>query len=95
MEDRRIGAMTRSAKGTRDSRAGTCAPKAGLNRGILRSGWGLLVRRLEEKAHGRVEKIGPAFTSQRCSACGQVDGKSRESQAVFRCTACGFACTLM
>ena len=37
------------------------------------------------------EKIRPAFTSQRCSACGQVDRNSRESQAVFRCTACGFA----
>jgi predicted RNA-binding Zn-ribbon protein involved in translation (DUF1610 family) len=57
-----------------------------------RSGWGLLVRRLEQKAPGRVERINPAFTSQRCSACGQVDRKSRESQASFRCTACGFAC---
>ena len=37
------------------------------------SGWGLLVRRLEDKAPGRVEKIRPAYTSQRCSACGQVD----------------------
>jgi putative transposase len=58
----------------------------------LRSGWGLLVRRLEQKAPGRVEKVNAAFTSQRCSACGQVDPKSRESQAVFRCTACGYAC---
>jgi transposase len=66
--------------------------KAGLNGGILRSGWGLLVLRLEEKAPGRVEKIKPALTSQRCSACGQVDRASRESQAVFRCTACGVAC---
>ena len=65
--------------------------KAGLNRGILASGWGLLVRRLQEKAPGRVEKVSPAFTSQRCSACGRVDRGSRESQAVFRCTACGFA----
>jgi transposase len=92
VEDLRIGAMTRSAKGTRDSPGRGVRAKAGLNRGILRSGWGLLVRRLEQKAPGRVEKIRPAFTSQRCSACGQVDGKSRESQAVFRCTACGFAC---
>ena len=57
---------------------------------ILQSGWGLLVRRLEDKAPGRVEKIKPHFTSQRCSACGHVDPKSRESQAVFRCTACSF-----
>jgi transposase len=66
------------------------AAKAGLNREIRRAGWGLLARRLEEKAPGRVEKVDPAFTSQRCSACGQVDRKSRESQAVFRCTACGY-----
>ena len=65
--------------------------KTGLNRGILGSGWGLLVRLLEEKAPGRVEKVKPHFTSQRCSACGQVDRDSRESQTVFRCTACGFA----
>jgi putative transposase len=49
------------------------------------------VRRLQDKAPGRVEKVRPAFTSQRCSACGQVDRDSRQSQAVFRCTACGFA----
>ena len=47
----------------------------------MRSGWGLLVRRLEQKAPGRVEKVNPAYTSQICSACGQVDRKSRESQA--------------
>ncbi len=92
VEDLRIAAMTRSAKGTQDSPGRNVRQKAGLNRGILRSGWGLLVRRLEQKAPGRVEKIAPAFTSQRCSVCGQVDGKSRESQAVFRCTACGYAC---
>ena len=40
----------------------------------------------------RVQKIKPAFTSQRCSACGQVDANSRESQARFACTACGYAC---
>ena len=90
VEDLKIGNMTRSARGTRGEPGRNVRQKAGLNRGILRSGWGLLVRRLEEKAPGRVEKVRPAFTSQRCSACGQVDPKSRESQAVFRCTACGF-----
>jgi putative transposase len=91
VEDLKIKNMTRSARGTRASPGRSVRQKAGLNRGILRSGWGLLVRRLEEKAPGRVEKVRPAFTSQRCSACGQVDRDSRESQAVFRCTACGFA----
>jgi transposase len=91
VEDLQIGNMTRSAKGTRENPGRNVRQKAGLNRGILRSGWGLLVRRLQDKAPGRVEKIRPAFTSQRCSACGQGDRDSRESQAVFRCTACGFA----
>jgi transposase len=92
VEDLKIGNMTRSARGTRENPGRNVRAKAGLNREILRSGWGLLVRRLADKAPGRVEKIKPAFTSQRCSACGQVDRASRESQAVFRCTACGFAC---
>jgi transposase len=87
-----VKGMTRSAKGTRDRPGRQVRAKAGLNREILRSGWGLLARRLEEKAPGRVERVKPHFTSQRCSACGHVDGKSRESQARFTCTACGFAC---
>ena len=92
VEDLRITDMTRSAKGTWQKPGRNVRQKAGLNRGILQSGWGLLVRRLEEKAPGRVEKIKPHHTSRRCSACGQVDRRSRESQAVFRCTACGYAC---
>jgi putative transposase len=92
VEDLRIRNMTRSAKGTVKDPGCNVRAKAGLNRGILRSGWGLLVRRLEEKAPGRVAKVNAAFTSQRCSACGHVDARSRESQARFVCTACGFAC---
>ncbi len=92
VEDLNIANMTRSAKGTTANPGRNVAAKTGLNRGIGRSGWGLLVRRLEDKAPGRVEKVNPAFTSQRCSACGHVDAKSRESQADFRCIACGYAC---
>ncbi len=92
VEDLQIGNMTRSARGTRDDPGRNVRAKAGLNRAILRSGWGLLVRRLQDKAPGRVEKVRAALTSQRCSACGQADRGSRESQARFRCTACGFAC---
>ena len=92
IEDLKISNMTRSARGTAADPGRNVRAKAGLNREILRSGWGLLVRRLEDKAPGRVEKINPAFTSQQCSACGYVDAKSRESQARFVCTACGFSC---
>jgi transposase len=89
VENLNVRAMTRSAKGTVEEPGRNVRQKAGLNRGILSSSWGLLVRRLEDKAPGRVRKVNPAFTSQRCSACGWVDAKSRESQAVFACTACG------
>jgi len=92
VEDLNIRNMTRSAKGTVDAPGKNVRAKAGLNRGIQSSGWGLLVHRLEDKAPGRVERVNPAYTSQRCSACGRVDAKSRESQAVFACTACGYAC---
>ena len=91
VENLDVTSMTRSARGTVGAPGRNVRQKAGLNRGILRSGWGLLVRRLEEKAPGRVEKVTPHFTSQRCSACGHVDPESRESQARFVCTACGFA----
>jgi putative transposase len=92
VEKLHIQNMTQSAKGTKEDPGRNVRAKAGLNREILRSGWGRLVRRLGEKAPKRVEKINPRHTSQRCSACGHVDGESRKSQADFRCTACGYAC---
>ena len=92
VEDLRVTGMTRSARGTVPKPGLNVRQKAGLNRGILASAWGLLVRRLEDKAPGRVEKVNPAFTSQRCSACGYLAAGSRESQALFCCLACGFAC---
>ncbi|CUU59805.1 Probable transposase [Parafrankia irregularis] len=89
VEDLNIQGMTRSARGTVDNPGRNVAQKAGLNRGILANGWGLLVRRLEQKAPGRVERVPAAYTSQRCSACGHTAPGNRESQAVFRCVACG------
>jgi transposase len=73
VENLKITKMTRSARGTREDPGRNVRAKAGLNRGILESCLGLLVRRLEDKAPGRVEKVSPAFTSQRCSACGHVN----------------------
>jgi putative transposase len=88
VEDLQITGMARSAKGTQTEPGRNVRQKAGLNRAILRSGWGLLARRLEDKAPGRVEKVSPAYTSQRCSACGHVAAGNRKSQAVFACLAC-------
>jgi len=90
VEDLRVRDMTRSAKGTVAEPGRNVRAKAGLNREILDSGWGILVDRLQQKAPGRVQKINPAFTSQRCSVCGHAAGENRKSQAVFACTACGY-----
>jgi putative transposase len=90
VEDLDVRAMTRSAKGTLQRPGRAVRQKAGLNRGILASGWGRLVDRLEDKAPGRVERIPAAYTSQRCSACGHVAAESRQSQTAYRCVACAW-----
>jgi transposase len=95
VEDLRVTQLTKRPKLKPDpERPGKFLPngrraKAGLNRGILANCWGLLTRRLEDKAAGRVEKVNPAYTSQTCSTCGHCASENRESQAVFRCVACG------
>jgi IS605 OrfB family transposase len=91
VEDLKIKNMVRSARGTIAAPGTNVRAKAGLNRSIHAAGWGLLATRLEQKAPGRVEKINPAYTSQICHACGHCAAENRESQAVFRCRACGHA----
>jgi putative transposase len=90
VEDLDVRAMTRSARGSLQRPGRNVRHKAGLNRGILASGWGRLVVRLEHKAPGRVYKFPAAYTSQRCSACGHVAAESRQSQTAFRCVACAW-----
>jgi putative transposase len=89
VEDLKVRAMTRSARGTRECPGTRVAQKRGLNREISRQGWGLLVARLKHKASGRLEFVPAAYTSQRCSYCGHIAPENRKSQAVFQCVACG------
>jgi len=84
--------MTKSAKGTTEEPGRQVRQKSGLNRAILAQGWGLLRRRTEHKALGRVENIPAAYTSLRCSVCGWIDKNSRKNQAEFVCSSCGFTC---
>ncbi|MGP3967604.1 RNA-guided endonuclease InsQ/TnpB family protein [Streptomyces sp. 6N223] len=84
--------MTRSAKGTIEQPGKRVKQKAGLNRAILAQGWGLLRRRTQDKAPGRVEDVPAPYTSLRCSACGWIEKNSRKSQAEFSCVSCGFTC---
>lgn len=90
VEDLRIPNMIRSAKGTVEAPGRNVRQKAGLNRSIAASGWGILVKRLEYKAPGRVERVPAAYTSMTCNACGHCEKGNRKSQA-FLCLACGHA----
>ena len=89
VEDLNIPGMTRSARGTIAKPGRNVRAKAGLNRGILASGWGAMVARLEQKAPGRVEMVSPAYTSQTCNACKHIARESRKNQADFACVECG------
>ena len=88
IEDLHTKAMTRSAKGTVEEPGTNVQQKAGLNREILKSNWGLLERQLAYKA-GALVKVDPANTSQTCAVCQPVDRENRKTQALFHCTVCG------
>ena len=82
-----VKAMTLSARTTVVELGRNVARKAGLNRGFLKSGGGLLVARLEQKEPGRVEKVKAACRSQTCNPCKHIASDRRKSQATFVCVA--------
>jgi putative transposase len=87
-----VRAMTRSARGTRATPGTNVRAKAGLNREILECGWGELRRQLIYKSAwygATLIEVDARYTSQTCAGCQSVDPTSRESQARFRCRACG------
>lgn len=91
IEDLKIKNMTATAKGTIDEPGSRVAQKSGLNRSILRQGWGMLGMQLEYKMGWRnstLIKVSPAYTSQTCSQCGHVEAENRKNEA-FRCVSCG------
>ncbi len=85
-EDLNIQGMTKSARGSRGNPGKNVAQKRGLNRAILRSGWGRLERYMSYKTY--TEKIDPKYTSQRCHNCGEVRKANRKSQSVYHCSKC-------
>jgi putative transposase len=91
-EDLKIRNMTASAKGTAEAPGRNVRQKAGLNRAIASRSWGRLEVATRNRARytgTQVAKTNPAFTSQICHTCGHCAPENRESQAVFRCVACG------
>jgi putative transposase len=68
------------------------AAKAGLNRPIHDTGWGVFLRILAAKAESagwEVIAVDPRNTSRRCPACGHTAKENRLTQASFCCVACG------
>jgi putative transposase len=92
IEDLQVKSMSRSAKGTVNAPGRNVKAKAGLNRAILRQGWGEFRRQLEYKQRWRggiVVAVDPKNTSRTCSECGHVSSENRKTQAAFACVACG------
>ena len=94
----RIKNMTKRPKAQRDAQRRFlpkgAAAKAGLNRAILTSAWGEVVRCTTYKAlrrHKLVILVPPAYSSQTCAACGHQHSENRLSQADFLCQHCGHA----
>ena len=49
-----------------------------------------MIKYKAERAGIKVRYINPAYTSQTCSVCGNVDKNNRLTQEQFECTKCGF-----
>ena len=90
VEDLKVRNRTRSAKGTAAEPGTHVRAKAGLNRVVQDTGWGVLRAMLAYKA-GRLVAVDPRNTSRTCHACGHVDAASRRTQAHFHCVACSHA----
>ena len=94
LEDLPIQRMTASARGSKENPGRNVEAKAKVNRGMLANAHADFRRMLAYKcarSGARLVIVDPAYTSQTCQACRHVSPENRKSQAVFLCTACGFA----
>lgn len=98
IEDLRVKNLTRTPKPKADpDQEGAFLPngaaaKAGLNRVVLDKGFGEIRRQLEYKHVWYGSQLlaeNPAYTSQKCSACGHTEADNRKSQEDFYCLKCG------
>jgi putative transposase len=93
VEDLRVMGMTKSAKGTGEEHGRNVRAKAGLNRAVLDNAPYARQRQLAYKTSrygSELRLVRPAFTSQRCSACGLRDPESWPGCGrLFLCIACG------
>ncbi|MCL5284157.1 MAG: transposase [Nitrospirae bacterium] len=99
VEDLKVNHMTKRPEPKKDASGGYvkngARAKAGLNRAILSSCWGLFVLFLSYKArrNGKlVIKVSPKFSSQECARCGHIHPDNQPSQAEpckIGCQRCG------
>jgi putative transposase len=83
-----IKSMSASAAGTTEKPGKKVQQKSGLNRAILRQGWGELGRQLEYKQlwrGGLVEYQSEAYSSQDCPKCSHRSPLNRKAQDTFEC----------
>ncbi len=87
IEDLKIKNMSKTAK------LKNVKQKSGLNKSILDQGWGMFFDMLTYKQDwngGRVIKVPPQHTSQKCPSCHHVAKENRLTQAEFVCVECGY-----
>ncbi len=83
--------MTKTAKGTLENPGTDVAMKSGLNKSILRQGWGIFDNQLAYKTKwygSKDAKVNPAYTSQKCNGCKYTHPLNREGEK-FLCRRCG------
>lgn len=92
LEDLRVKNMSKSASGTIEEPGKLVAQKSGLNRSILRQGWGIFRTYCDYKTKrfgGTMQLVPPMNTSRRCSYCDHIEASNRKSQSEFVCKKCG------
>ena len=91
VEDLKIKNMSKKAKGSINNPNMRSSAKSGLNRSILQQSWGKFFELLEYKLKrngGKLIKVNPKYTSQKCSSCGYISKENRKVQAKFKCLKC-------
>ncbi|UWU17123.1 transposase (plasmid) [Rhizobium sullae] len=94
LEDLKVKNLTASARGTVEEPGTNVARKAGSNRSMLDVSPGETVRQIEckmRRSGGGVYYVNPAYTSQRCHACGHIEAANRPDRDTFKCLSCGHA----
>lgn len=95
VEDLTILKMVKAVKDPdkKESKAGQ--RKRTLNRHIQDANWSYFFYTLDYKLRlkgGRLFKVDPSYTSQKCPICGYTSRRNRPTQEVFCCKQCGYEC---